>query len=152
MITRSKQGTVMPKKQRDDYVLDMDSEELHLTACDEPRTLAEAEKEEVWKRAMREELASIEENSTWTLVDPVPGHRPIGMKWVYKLKKDSNGVVLKHKARLVAKGYVQQQGVDFEEVFAPIARLESVRIMLALAARRGWAVHHMHIKSAFLNG
>lgn len=80
------------------------------------------------------------------------GHRPIGLKWVFKLKKDAEGNVVKHKARLVAKGYVQKQGVDFEEAFAPVARLESVRMLLAIAAQEGWAVHHMDVKSAFLNG
>jgi hypothetical protein len=63
-----------------------------------------------------------------------------------------NGVVVKHKARLVAKGYVQREGVDFEEVFAPVARLDSVRLLLALAAQEGWLVHHLDVKSAFLNG
>jgi hypothetical protein len=77
---------------------------------------------------------------------------PIGLKWVYKTKRDEAGIVTKFKARLVAKGYVQRQGIDFDEVFAPVARLESVRLLLALAASEGWAVHHMDVKSAFLNG
>ncbi|KAF0888781.1 hypothetical protein E2562_017781 [Oryza meyeriana var. granulata] len=72
--------------------------------------------------------------------------------WVYKVKKNAAGEVIKHKARLVAKGYVQQPGVDFDEVFAPVARIESVRLLLALAAQEGWPVHHMDVKSAFLNG
>jgi hypothetical protein len=80
------------------------------------------------------------------------GHKAIGLKWVYKLKKDSKGEVLKHKARLVAKGYVQRRGIDFEEVFAPVARLETVRLLIAIAAQEGWQVHHMDVKSAFLNG
>ena len=68
------------------------------------------------------------------------------------MKKDSEGNVVKHKARLVAKGYVQWQGVDFEEVFAPVARLDTVRLILVLAANRGWEVHHMDVKTAFSNG
>ena len=68
------------------------------------------------------------------------------------MKKDAHGAVLKHKARLVAKGYVQRHGVDYDEVFAPVARLESVRLLLAVAASAGWDVHHMDVKSAFLNG
>ncbi|KAF0921521.1 hypothetical protein E2562_009262 [Oryza meyeriana var. granulata] len=72
--------------------------------------------------------------------------------WVYKVKKNAAGEVIKHKAWLVAKGYVQQPGVDFDEVFAPVARIESVRLLLALAAQEGWPVHHMDVKSAFLNG
>jgi hypothetical protein len=71
---------------------------------------------------------------------------------VFKVKKDPEGNVTKHKARLVAKGYAQREGVDFEEVFAPVARIETVRLLIALAARTGWKVHHMDVKSAFLNG
>ncbi|KAF0906244.1 hypothetical protein E2562_009249 [Oryza meyeriana var. granulata] len=77
---------------------------------------------------------------------------PIGLKWVYKLKRDEQGAVVKHKARIIAKGYIQQQGIDYDEVFAPVARMESVRMLLAVAAQRGWLVHHMDVKSAFLNG
>ena len=101
---------------------------------------------------MAEEMASIEANQTWRLTELPRGHRPIGLKWVFKVKKDASGAVVKHKAMLVAKGYVEKQGVDYEEVFAPVARLESVHLLLALAARAGWTVHHMDVKSAFLNG
>ncbi|WVZ96400.1 hypothetical protein U9M48_042040 [Paspalum notatum var. saurae] len=101
---------------------------------------------------MQEEINSIEENKTWKLVDQPPRYRPIGLKWVFKLKKDAAGRVVKHKARLVAKGYVQKEGVDFDEVFAPVAQLDLVRLLLALAAQEGWIVHHMDVKSAFLNG
>ncbi|KAL9274065.1 Retrovirus-related Pol polyprotein from transposon TNT 1-94-like protein, partial [Drosera capensis] len=101
---------------------------------------------------MQKELESIEKNNTWTLTELPPGHKSIGLKWVFKLKKDSDGRVIKHKARLVAKGYVQRQGIDFEEVFAPVAKLDTVRVILALAANRSWEVHHMDVKSAFLNG
>jgi hypothetical protein len=71
---------------------------------------------------------------------------------VFKQKKDESGAVIKNKARLVAKGYVQQAGVDFDEVFAPVARMESVRLVLVLAADEGWEVHHMDVKTTFLNG
>jgi hypothetical protein len=71
---------------------------------------------------------------------------------VYKLKRNEAGEVIKHKARLVAYGFVQQEGIDFEEVFAPVVRMESVHILLALAAQEGWQVHHMDVKSTFLNG
>jgi hypothetical protein len=103
-------------------------------------------------QAMRAELDSIEENQTWTLTDLPRGHKPIGLKWVYKLKRDAAGNVLKHKARLVAKGFVQWPRIDFDEVFAPVARLNSVRLLLAVAAQFKWEVHHMDVKSAFLNG
>jgi hypothetical protein len=101
---------------------------------------------------MLEEMKSIEENKTWNLVDLRAGHKPIGLKWVFKVKRDEHGNIVKYKARLVAKGYVQQQGIEFNEVFAPVAWLESVRLLLAVAAHEGWEVHHMDVKSAFLNG
>ncbi|CAL1392261.1 unnamed protein product [Linum trigynum] len=123
-----------------------------LFCMEEPSNFLEAKKQAKWLKAMKEELKSIIDNKTWELVDLPRGHKPIGLKWVFKLKKDSNGVVTRHKARLVAKGYVQKYGVDFEEVFAPVARMESIKLMLALAAQRGWEVHHMDVKSAFLNG
>jgi hypothetical protein len=75
----------------------------------------------------------------------------IGLKWVYKVKKDVHGAVLKHKARLVVKGYVQHHGIDYDKVFAPVAQLELVRLLLALATSAGWDVHHMDVKSAFLD-
>jgi hypothetical protein len=74
------------------------------------------------------------DNKTWTLEDLPRGHKAIGLKWVSKLKRNEEGEVGKHKVHLVAKGYVQRQGIDFEEVFAPIARLESVRLLLAIAS------------------
>jgi hypothetical protein len=101
---------------------------------------------------MGEEIRAIEENDTWVLTDLHPGRRAIDLKWVFKVKRDEKGSVVKHKTRLVVKGYSQQQGVDYEEVFAPVARLEAVRLLLALAAHRSWEVHHMDVKSAFLNG
>jgi hypothetical protein len=125
---------------------------LCLLGVEEPANFVEASKDPSWKHAMDEELKAIESNGTWSLVTRPPNHKAIGLKWVYKLKKDTKGVVVKHKARLVAKGYVQRQGVDYEEVFAPVARLETVRLFLALAAQEDWKVHHMDVKSAFLNG
>jgi hypothetical protein len=100
----------------------------------------------------REELSSIEENSTWKLCVLPKGHKSIGLKWVYKLKKDPDGKLIRHKAELVAKGYAHRQGIDFEEVFAPVARLESISLLVALAAQFEWKIHQMDVKSAFLNG
>jgi hypothetical protein len=113
--------------------------ELLLTSAEEPPTFAEAEKEASWRKAMLEKMKSIEENSTWELVDPPCRCRPIGLKWVFKVKRDEHGAIVKYKARLVARGFVQREGIDFEEVFAPVARMESVRLLLALAASNGWS-------------
>jgi hypothetical protein len=96
---------------------------------------------------MAEEINSIVENNTWRLVDLPTGHQPIGLKWVYKLKKNASGQTVKHKARLVAKGYAQREGIDFNEVFAPVARLDSLRLLLALAAQEGWFIHHLDRKN-----
>ncbi|RLN39601.1 hypothetical protein C2845_PM01G10330 [Panicum miliaceum] len=126
--------------------------ELLFTTAEEPTSFKEAEKHQCWQRAMEEEMKSIEENKTWSLIELPAGHKPIGLKWVFKVKRDEHGAIVKHKARLVAKGYVQRPGIDFDEVFAPVARLESVRLLLAVAAQEGWEVHHMDVKSAFLNG
>ncbi|CAA0827649.1 cysteine-rich RLK (RECEPTOR-like protein kinase) 8 [Striga hermonthica] len=130
----------------------LDDQELLLVSAEEPSTFAQAERDASWRRAMLEEMKAIEENETWELVDPPPGCHPIGLKWVYKVKRDESGAIVKHKARLVARGFVQREGIDFEEVFAPVARMESVRLLLAMAAAKDWHIHHMDVKSAFLNG
>ena len=84
---------------------------------------------------MVEELSAIERNKTWTLVKAPPEIKPIGVKWVFRMKKDQTGAVVKHKARLVAKGYSQKFGIDYEEIYAPIARFDSIRILIAIAAQ-----------------
>ena len=71
---------------------------------------------------------------------------------MFKLKKDELGAVIKHKARLVARGFVQPEGIDYDDAFTPVARMESVHVLLALTAQEGWQVHHMDVKSTFLNG
>ncbi|WVZ73864.1 hypothetical protein U9M48_022122 [Paspalum notatum var. saurae] len=127
------------------------AEELLFGSAEEPPSYAKAEKDAHWRQAMEEEMNAIMENGTWELVEPPPSCRPISLKWVYKVKRDERGEVVRHKARLVARGFVQREGVDFNEVFAPVAMMESVRLLLALAATRGWNVHHMDVKSVFLN-
>jgi hypothetical protein len=115
--------------------------------------------------AMQEEIDSIHENHTWELTELLCGYCAIGLKWVFKQKKDESGAVIKNKVRLIAKGYVQWAGIDFDEVFAPVARMESVRLVLAPVARmesvrlvlaladdEGWEVHHMDVKTTILNG
>ncbi|GJW90409.1 ribonuclease H-like domain, reverse transcriptase, RNA-dependent DNA polymerase [Tanacetum coccineum] len=123
-----------------------------LLAQDEPRNYKEALNDQKWIEAMKVELDSINRNNTWVLTNLPTGHKAIGLKWVFKTKKDANGNIIKHKARLVAKGYIQEHGIDFEEVFAPVARMETIRLLLAIAANRKWEVHHLNVKSAFLHG
>jgi hypothetical protein len=126
--------------------------ELHLTHTGEPCSLAEAEGDAAWHVAMQQEMDSIEHNHTWELVDLTAGHRLITMKSVFKLKKNEAGEVVKHKARLVARGFSQQEGIDYDDAFTPVAHIESIRILLALTVQEGWHVHHMDVKSTFLNG
>ncbi|XP_038702598.1 uncharacterized protein LOC119999153 [Tripterygium wilfordii] len=122
-----------------------------LTAL-EPNTLGEAFKNRVWAEAMEEELKQIEKNETWQLVDLRADKEAIGVKWVYKTKLNPDNTVQKYKARLVAKGYSQQFGKDYTETFAPVACMETVRLIIALAAQKKWKLHHLDVKSAFLNG
>ena len=123
-----------------------------MLAADEPRNVEAALDEDCWKQAMKTELESIEQNKTWEYAVLPKDHKAIGLKWVFKVKKDPAGNVVKYKARLVVKGYAQVHGIDYDEVFAPVARMETVRVLLALAAQGEWEVHHMDVKSAFLNG
>jgi hypothetical protein len=105
---------------------DLDGQ-LHL-ACDdgEPRSFTEAEKDAAWRAAMKAEMDAVEKNRTWELADLPHGHRTITIKWVFKLKRDEVGAIIKHKARLVARGFLQREGIDFDDAFAPVARMESV--------------------------
>ncbi|GJY65031.1 retrovirus-related pol polyprotein from transposon TNT 1-94 [Tanacetum coccineum] len=119
---------------------------------DDPLTFEEAVKNRQWRDAMKAEIDSIEKNKTWELTILPAGTKPIGVKWVFKTKLNEKGEVEKHKARLVAKGYAQQYGVDYTEVFAPVARLDTIRLILALAAHHGWDVFQLDVKSAFLQG
>ncbi|RVW98283.1 Retrovirus-related Pol polyprotein from transposon RE1 [Vitis vinifera] len=118
----------------------------------EPARYEEVAADKKWMDAMKEELKMIEKNQTWELVDKPRHKRAIGVKWVYRTKLNSNGSINKHKARLVVKGYAQMFRVDFSETFAPVARLDTIRMLLALAAQKGWNIHQMDVKSAFLNG
>ncbi|KAL2345957.1 hypothetical protein Fmac_007242 [Flemingia macrophylla] len=118
----------------------------------EPVDYNEAATDSKWVSAMKEELDMIEKHQTWELTEKPKDKNVIGVKWVYRTKFNADGSVNKHKARLVVKGYAQMFGVDFSETFSPVARLDTIRLLLALAAQKGWIIHHMDVKSAFLNG
>lgn len=118
----------------------------------EPSVYEEAVKETVWVNAMDDEMNSIHKNNTWELVPFPKGKQVIGVKWIYKVKYHADGSVEHHKARLVAKGFVQTPGVDYAETFAPVARLDTIKIILAIAAQYKWPIFQMDVKSAFLNG
>ncbi|CAM8922450.1 unnamed protein product [Rhodiola kirilowii] len=100
---------------------------------------------------MDAEIASIEKNDTWELTPLLVGKKAIGVKWVYKTKYRPAGQVDRLKARLVVKGYRKKPVIDYFEVFAPVARMDTIRIIIALAAQNRWKIQQMDVKSAFLN-
>ncbi|GJW61361.1 retrovirus-related pol polyprotein from transposon TNT 1-94 [Tanacetum coccineum] len=118
----------------------------------EPKNYKEALTQACWIEAMQEELHEFERLEVWELVPPPDKAFVISLKWIYKVKLDELGGILKNKARLVARGYRQEEGIDFEESFAPVARLEAIRIFLAFAAHMNMVIYQMDVKTAFLNG
>nr|GFD01806.1 retrovirus-related Pol polyprotein from transposon TNT 1-94 [Tanacetum cinerariifolium] len=117
----------------------------------EPKMYKEALTQSCWIEAMQEELNEFERLEVWELVPQPDQVMVITLKWIYKVKLDELGGILKNKARLVARGYRQEEWIDFEESFAPIARLEAIRIFLAYAAHKNMVVYQMDVKTAFLN-
>ena len=119
----------------------------------EPQKVFEDLEDPDWTDAVHEELNNFERNKVWSLVEkPKECKNVIGTKWIFKNKQDANGTVIRNKARLVAQGYSQKEGIDFGETFAPVARLESIRILLAYATHHNFKLQQMDVKSAFLNG
>ncbi|KAA0043165.1 Integrase, catalytic core [Cucumis melo var. makuwa] len=123
-----------------------------IVALVEPTSYQKASTDPLWQKAMNDELQALEKTHTWDYVDLPPSKRPIDCKWIYKIKTHSDGTIECYKARLVAKGYSQEYGIDYEETFAPVARMMSVRSLLAVAAVKQWSLLQMDVKNAFLNG
>ncbi|GKB74799.1 putative ribonuclease H-like domain-containing protein [Tanacetum coccineum] len=118
----------------------------------EPKKISQALEDESWVDAMQEELLQFKIQKVWILVDLPLGKKAIGTKYVYKNKKDERGVVVRNKARLIAQGHRQEEGINYNEVFAPVARIEVIRIFLAFASYMRFIVYQMDVKSAFLYG
>ncbi|GJU87347.1 retrovirus-related pol polyprotein from transposon TNT 1-94 [Tanacetum coccineum] len=118
----------------------------------EPKNIKEAMADSAWIEAMQEELHQFDRLQVWELVDKPFGKNVIKLKWLWKNKKDEDQTVIRNKARLVAKGYAQEEGIDFEESFAPVARLEAVRIFVAYVAHKSFPIYQMDVKTTFLNG
>ncbi|GJY08570.1 putative ribonuclease H-like domain-containing protein [Tanacetum coccineum] len=116
----------------------------------EPKKVNQALTDPSWIEAMQEELLQFKLQKVWTLVDLPKGKRAIGTKWVCRNKKDEKGIIVRNKARLVAQGYTQEEGIDYDEVFAPVARIEAIRLFLAYASFMRFIVYQMDVKSAFL--
>ncbi|GJV47816.1 putative ribonuclease H-like domain-containing protein [Tanacetum coccineum] len=116
----------------------------------EPKKVIQALQDPSWIETMQDELLQFKLQKVWTLVDLPNGKRPIGTKWVFRNKKDKRRIVIKNKARLVAQGYTQEERIDYDEVFAPVARIEAIRLFLAYASFKGFVVYQIDVKSDFL--
>ncbi|KAL2232748.1 UNVERIFIED_CONTAM: Retrovirus-related Pol polyprotein from transposon TNT 1-94 [Sesamum indicum] len=125
---------------------------IALVVSSDPTSFEDAVKSSKWRLVMDEEIKSIEKNQTWQLVELSIGTKKIGVKWVYKTKLNELGEVDTYKARLIVKGYSQQHGIDYTEVYAPVAKMDTVRMIIAFAAKRGWSLYQLDVKSAFLHG
>jgi hypothetical protein len=121
-------------------------------ATSEPKDIGHTLSDSNCVNAILEELENFERNQVWELAHPPLGCKPIGTKWVPKNKQGENGEVVRYKSRLVAQGYSQEEGIDYENTFAPIAHLEAIRILLAFSVAKGFNLYQMDVKSAFLNG
>ncbi|KAJ0568794.1 putative RNA-directed DNA polymerase [Helianthus annuus] len=123
-----------------------------ISSNDEPKSFKQAVQNPNWKEAMKREIRALEQNGTWTLEDLPEGKHAIGSKWVYKLKYKPDGQIERYKARLVAKGFTQMEGIDFHDTFAPVAKLVTVRTLLAVATKRNWVINQLDVNNAFLHG
>ena len=118
----------------------------------EPKSFAEAMQDKRWRNAASFEISALEENGTWTVEHLPPGKHAIGCKWVFKIKYNADGTVVRFKVRLVAFGNKHVEGLDYFETFAPVIKMTTVRMFLKIACGRGWDLHQMDVHNAFLHG
>ncbi|KAH9689179.1 retrovirus-related pol polyprotein from transposon RE1 [Citrus sinensis] len=123
-----------------------------LSAVFIPNSVQEALKDPKWKAAMNDEMRSLQKNQTWELVDLLPGKKPVSCRWIYTIKYKADGSIERYKARLVAKGYTQTYGIDYTDTFAPVAKINNIRILLSLAVNLDWPVQQFDAKNAFIHG
>ncbi|XP_019189152.1 PREDICTED: uncharacterized protein LOC109183502 [Ipomoea nil] len=125
---------------------------MNIISHSEPKTYQEAVQHECWRKAMQDEITALERNNTWKLVSLPPSNKPIGCKWVYKVKHKADGTIDRYKARLAAKGYNQTLGVDYLDTFSPVAKMTTIRTLLVVAAAKNWHIHQMDVNNVFLHG
>jgi len=123
-----------------------------ISIFDPPNTYNQAIKEKEWRNAVSFEVDALEDQGTWDITPLPPGVKPIGSKWVFRIKYNSDGTIERYKARLVALGNHQKEGVDFTETFAPVVKMQTVRLLLDVAAAKNWELHQMDVHNAFLHG
>ncbi len=117
-----------------------------------PHNWQEAKQNPKWRAAMMEEMEALDKNNTWVITTLPPNKKVVGCKWIFTVKQTSEGKVERYKARLVAKGYSQTYGVDYDETFAPVAKMNTIRAIISIAANKGWSLFQMDVKNAFLHG
>jgi len=127
------------------YSLSLDSH-IHPTKYDE------ANKHTCWQHAMQAELTALENTTTWKLVDFPQNIKPIGCRWIYKIKHHANGTIERYTTRLVAKSYNQNEGLDYFDTYSPVAKLTTIRTIIALASINNWHIHQLDVNNAFLLG
>ena len=117
-----------------------------------PKYIHEAFKDPKWEKVVQEKVKALHDNGTWEVVDLPKGKKVVGSKWVFTMKYKTDGELERYKARLVAQGFTQTYGINYEETFAPMAKLNSIRVLLSLAVNLDWELHQLNVKNAFLNG
>nr|KYP68434.1 Retrovirus-related Pol polyprotein from transposon TNT 1-94 [Cajanus cajan] len=124
---------------------------MSITYVSEPKSYKKASKHDCWLKAMHEEISTLEANYTWVLTALPPHKTTIGCHWVYKIKHRADGSIERYKARLVAKGYTQMEGLGFIDTYSLVAKLTTVRLILALAAMNNWHLKQLDVNNAFLH-
>jgi len=123
-----------------------------LSSCTIPGNVEEALTDPYWANAIKEELEALRKNKTWALVELPKGKKNVGCKWIFSIKYKADGSIDRYKARLVTKGYTQTYGIDYQETFSPVAKLNNVKVLLSLAANLDWLLHQLDVKNVFLHG
>jgi len=123
-----------------------------MTLGSDPQSHSEAAGNPLWEAAMDEEYSTLMENNTWDLVPLLKGRKHVRCRWIYQTNIAIDGEIRKYKSQFFAKGYSQVHGIDYTDTFAPVAKMDSIRLVLAIAASCKWEVHHMDVKSEFIHG
>ncbi|CAM8962825.1 unnamed protein product [Rhodiola kirilowii] len=125
---------------------------LQVLSDDEPTCYTKASKDPKWNEAMETELKALNSNNTREIADLPPGKNPVGSKWIYRIKRNSDGTISRYKARLVVRGFTQLEGLDYHETFAPVVKMNTIRSFLAVAVSKGWPLFQLYVDNAFLHG
>ena len=146
MITRARNNITKPIQKLNLHT------QLSSLSCLEPTSVGQALKDPTWRQAMSAEYDALVRNGTWELVSPTGFVNLVGCKWIFRIKRHSNGSIDRFKARLVAKGFHQRPGVDYLETFSPVIKPTTVRLVLSIAVSNGWTLRQLDINNAFLQG